>query len=832
MGEVYRARDATLRREVAIKVLAQDWSRDPERLRRFELEAQAAATLNHPGIVSIFHFGQHDGSPYIVTELLKGETLRDRLRREPMRVREVLEVGTSLAQALAAAHGAGVVHRDLKPENIFLTDDGRVKILDFGLARFEPPATPGVETVTTPLNTTPGLVMGTVGYMSPEQVRGQPADARSDIFALGLILYEVLTGQRAFRKPTGAESMTAVLNEEPAPISQLCPGAPPGLQRVINRCLMKKPEQRFQHASDLAFALEALWDSASSPVIAGAPAIRSRWRWVPFAIASVAVLAAAAIWSSVPPAIPVVESVKQLTDDGEEKLESEVRLATDGSRVYFTEGPTGSVRLAQVSVNGGRTGIIDDGHVSSTLWAISPDGSSLLTSLDRSDDVRVRAPMWSVPIPAGEPRRLGELKVNQATYFPDGRLVLVNGPDVLIADGDGSNARRLATLYRAAWFPAVSPDGKTIVVSTEPFAKGVLTEVAADGSAPPRRLGEGMTLATWSADGKYLIYGSPHLEGSDLWALPMQTGWLHRGKKPVRLTNGALLFVAACSSRDGKQIFAVGNKMRSELLRFDAKTGQFLPFLPGLSALSPTFSADGKWMEYTSYPDHTLWRARGDGTDRMQLTLPPLEVAFPNISYDGSKVAFANGTSGEIYVVSVQGGSPEKVVARDCDTGVWSPDGNQLILGCRTTTATAGILRLYNVRTRKLSDVPAGEGMVGGEWVTDHVIVACNQDHRDFRLFDLKTEKWTHLLTGDFVNWAVTRDGRYLVYSTGGADPRLERLRFADRQVEILADLKGVRRVVDPVEGQTQLTLVPDGLPILARDIGSQEIYALTVRWP
>jgi len=220
MGEVYRARDATLKRDVAIKVLPEYWSRDPERLRRFEQEAQATAALNHPNIVSIFHVGQHEGSPYIVTELLQGETLRERLRKGPMRLREVLDYGIELARGLAAAHDAGIVHRDLKPENTWITKDGRIKILDFGLAKFDLAKTASADGATVSgQQSSPGQVLGTVGYMSPEQVRGQIADARSDIFAVGVVLYEMLTGKPAFRKATAADTMSAILNEDPLSVS-------------------------------------------------------------------------------------------------------------------------------------------------------------------------------------------------------------------------------------------------------------------------------------------------------------------------------------------------------------------------------------------------------------------------------------------------------------------------------------------------------------------------------------------------------------------------------------------------------------------------------------
>jgi hypothetical protein len=303
---------------------------------------------------------------------------------------------------------------------------------------------------------------------------------------------------------------------------------------------------------------------------------------------------------------------------------------------------------------------------------------------------------------------------------------------------------------------------------------------------------------------------------------------------PVRLTTGAIFFKGSVTSRDGKQIFTVGTKPRCELVRFDEKTHQFQPFLNGVSAISPTFSADGKWMEYTSYPDHTLWRSRTDGTERKQLTFPPLQVAYPNISHDGSKVAFA-GPNNQIFVVSMQGGTPERIVDNNCTSALWSPDGTQLILTCwreKADGVVAWYLKFYDTRTRQLSELPDDDGMVGGAWVTQHTIVAANQSSAEFRVFDLQTKSWQHLVSGHFVNWAVTRDGKYLVLTTSGAEPMLQRLRFADHHLETLASLKGLRRVVDPVESQTQVSVDTDGSPILARDIGTQEIYALTIKWP
>src|SRR6266404_1465614 len=268
MGEVYRARDAMLGRDLAIKVLPASLSENTDRLNRFEQEAQAAGALNHPNILSIYHIGTHDGAPYIVSELLEGEELRDRLDQGQLPLRKVIDYAQQIVSGLAAAHEKGIVHRDLKPENLFITKDERVKILDFGIAKLTTsPQSTNIdisEDATRKVLTNPGVVIGTVGYMSPEQVRGQPADHRSDIFSFGAILHEMITGRRAFKRETMAETMTAILKEEPEELSASNPNLNPSLERIVNRCLEKKPERRFQSTADLGFALESLQAPTSS----------------------------------------------------------------------------------------------------------------------------------------------------------------------------------------------------------------------------------------------------------------------------------------------------------------------------------------------------------------------------------------------------------------------------------------------------------------------------------------------------------------------------------------------------------------------------------------
>src|SRR5271163_3144131 len=270
MGEVYRARDARLNRDVAIKILPASFSRDPERLQRFAQESRAAAALNHPNILSIFdigtaEIGEAKGAPYVVSELLEGETLRDRLRTGPLNSRKALDFAKQIASGLAAAHEKGIVHRDLKPENLFITNDGRAKILDFGLAKLtRPEADASGDAPTQQIATDAGTVMGTVGYMAPEQVRGKAADARADIFAFGAILYEMLSGKRAFHGDSAVDTMSAILKEDPPDLSETNRNVSPALERVVRHCLEKNPAERFQSARDAAFNLEALTDVSTS----------------------------------------------------------------------------------------------------------------------------------------------------------------------------------------------------------------------------------------------------------------------------------------------------------------------------------------------------------------------------------------------------------------------------------------------------------------------------------------------------------------------------------------------------------------------------------------
>jgi len=846
MGEVYRARDTKLKRDVAIKVLPAYWSRDPERLQRFELEARAAAALNHPNITSIFHVGQHDGSPYIVTELLQGETLREHLRKGALRLREALDFGVEIARGLGAAHDAGVIHRDLKPENIFVTKDGRIKILDFGLAKLQIPKSAKPEDPTVSLRqTNPGRVLGTVGYMSPEQVRGQSTDARSDIFAAGAALYEMLAGKPAFRKATSAETMTAILNEDPAPVSQFVRSLPPALQRIVNRCLAKSPEQRFQHASDVAFALEALSDSGILEAT-GIQLVPQR-RLPQNLILSSAVVALAAvafgIWRSAE-ALPKVEAVTQLTDDGETKAVSFPiglgSMASDGSRLYFNEKQSGgNWKIAQVSIKGSQSVILNTSVPEPIIADIDPDSSSLLTLSG-----------WLLPLPAGIARRLGDLpnvELYSAEYFPDGQHVAYSSGHVIyIADKNGSDSRRLLEVPGDVTWLSVSPDGGRIRFtltasnSGSDTLSGTLWEVKSDGTGQHALLGDwkGAQMACcgkWTNDGRYFVFLGRSTGKSDLWVLPERSRILGGASaKPVQLTNGPLSYYQPLPNINNGTIYAAGVKLRGELVRYDASRGEFVPFLGGISATDAMLSRDGRWIAYVSFPDALLWRSRSDGSDRMQLSSRP--VHYPHISPDGSKIAFgATAPQRAVYIVSTLDGTLKKIV-ENARLPSWSPDGDHLVFVADVSDAHVENIRppeelhTIDLRTGEIHKIQDSRNKYGPFWPNPNTLVA--RAESGLLAFDFNTEKWSPLAMGQMKGWFQSPDGKYIYFEkSDAAGPKAFRVRLADRQIEPIVDLTSIRRA-EQLGWGTWIGVASDGALLTTRDVGSQEIYALTVKWP
>ena len=843
MGEVYRARDPQLKRDVAIKVITGYTSHDVDRLRRFEQEARAAAALNHPNILSIYQMGTHEGKPYLVTELLEGSTLREELLHGPLPSRKAVDYAIQTMHGLAAAHEQGIVHRDLKPENLFVTKDGRIKILDFGLAKLvQPSSDPGSVAQTMSEGTKPGIVLGTVGYMSPEQVRSNTTDHRTDLFAFGAIFYEMLSGQRAFRKPTSAETMSAILNEEPPPVTQIVPAVPPALQKIVNRCMEKSAERRFHSASDLAFALEALSDSGSSTTSAVASATSpSKWRWIAAAALIVVVVVVLVNWFARPPAAPMIESVNQLTDDGESK---EGGLATDGARIYLNEGPVASLRIVQVSVSEGGTAPLPTQLTSPLITAITRDGSALLALAGGGYNAAQQ--LWMLSLPGGATRRLGEMDVTDASIFPDGRIVYTIGSTVNVAERDGSNPRKLAEIpFLGAGWPYVSPDGGRIVFSSiTGFQQyGPIYEIDADGShlhevmkGGQNGLPSNICCARWTPDGRYFLFRASSRGRWDIWAVADHNSFLRGSPQPVRLTNGPISYSAGTISRDGKQIFVIGEKRRGELVRYDPKLHDFAPYLGGISALGITFSRDGKWAAYVSYPDHALWRSRTDGSERLQLTFSPQVAIEPRISPDGTRVAYQDPDN-VAYVISMNGGTPRKL-SDNAQAPDWSPDGNLLavsstVSGKRLGEKGSTEARIIDLRSGNVATVPDSQGKGGPWFVTQDMLLAASEDSSKFFLFDFKSGTWSDLAEdpSTFPAWTMSPDGRYLYCTTAGNEPKALRIRIADHSVENIVSLKNFRYTSDPDEG-IDIGITPDGSALLTRDVGTQEVYSLTVKWP
>src|SRR6266536_1931073 len=437
MGEVYLARDPKINRDVAIKVLPTAFSSDSERLRRFEQEAQAAGGLNHPNILSIYDVDTHDGSPYVVSELLEGETLREQLNGTALPVRKAIDYALQIASGLAAAHAKGIVHRDLKPENLFVTKEGRVKILDFGLAKLiEPRDGSEVRTdlPTRQRNTEPGTVVGTVGYMSPEQVRGQRVDHRSDIFSLGVIVYEMLSGKRAFRGDSTIETLNAILKEDPPELSESNSQINPALERVVMHCLEKSPEQRFQSARDVTFALEALSGLTSSrtltaalPITAGRRKNRERLAWVVAGVCLLGLLAALPFVIAYLGRAPIDERVINLSVLPPEKATM-----------------TGAVPTLALSPDGRRLAFVAFFEGRDLLWVRSLDSLSAQALPGTEGASGASLPFWSpdsrfigffaggklkkIDASGGPPQTLCDAAASGGTWNRDGVILFATAP--------------------------------------------------------------------------------------------------------------------------------------------------------------------------------------------------------------------------------------------------------------------------------------------------------------------------------------------------------------------------------------------------------------------
>jgi len=858
MGVVYKAEDTKLGRMVALKVLPPERVADPNRKRRFVQEARAASALNHPNIITIYDIDEAEGVHYIAMEHVEGKTLDRLIARHGLRVNEALKYAVQMATALAKAHSAGIVHRDLKPTNVMVTDDGLVKVLDFGLAKLTEAAPAGdAETaVTLEPTTEEGTIVGTVGYMSPEQAEGKPVDARSDIFSFGSVLYEMLTGQRAFQGDSKASTIAAILREEPKPLSQVVEGLPREVERIVRRCLRKDPAHRFQHMDDLKVALEELKEESDSGELADTAAAagaglarpregglprRSRgalpYKWA--ALAAIVVIVAAAVlayWLTRPLPSPKVLGSTQLTHDGQLKY----TLVTDGARLYFSEYVADHWVLAQTSVGGGEPVPISTPFQNTLVLDISPDRTNLLLGSFVASEPE--SPLWTFPTLGGSPRRLGDILCHDAAWGPDGKTILyANGQDLYLAGSDGSQPHKLASLPGVASWTRWSADGKKIRFTlTDPKTNSnSLWEVSADGSHLRPLLSGWNTspdecCGNWTPDGRYYLFGSTRGGTSNIWAARETSGLFRKASfAPVQLTTGTMYLSAPLPALDGKKVFVIGTQQRGELVQYDAKAGQWVPYLSGISAQCVSFSRDGKSLAYVTYPEGTLWRSEPDGSERIQLTFPPLQAYLPYWSPDGKQIAFmglAPDRHWHIFLVSAEGGSPQQLTSGDRDQGdpSWSPDGNSLAYAESPDALRQGaVIRILDLKTQQVSKVSGSEGIWAPRWSPNGRYIAAVQGYNEkLMLFDFTTQKWELLATLNmgFMMWSS--DSETLYFDTMyEKDPAFFRLRMSNRKLERLVSLKNIRRVIWPLGPWSGLA--PDNSPLVLRDTGSQDIYAL-----
>jgi serine/threonine protein kinase len=708
MGEVYRARDESLNRDVAIKVLPASFAQDADRLRRFEQEAHAISALNHSNILTVYDVGTNDGTPFFVSELLDGAELRDSLDDAPIPLRKAIDYAQQIVSGLSAAHEKGIVHRDLKPENLFITKADRVKILDFGLAKLAGPAegSTGPEDATRKVLTNPGVIMGTVGYMSPEQVRGEKVDHRSDIFSFGAILHEMITGRRAFRRETMAETMTAILKEEPAELSASSPNISPTLERIVRRCLEKKPERRFQTASDLGFALESLFaptsssgSSASVLTTAASVAVeeerKSDWRerlpWIVAGVVTVLAVVAFGLMylgrSSIPErAIWLSFTPPQNLGFNDKKNDFAV-ISPDGQKMAFTAyAPDGKSMLYVSDLNSrDAKPLPGTDHAIEPFW--SPDSRSIafgaLGKLKRTD------------ISGGNSQTLCDAaRMTGGAWSKRG--VIVFGPDygsalfqvpatggepkpVTVQAADGSDG-----MHR---FPNFLPDGTHFL-----FVRNGGTWAGSLDSRDVKQILPEQTSAIYSSG--MLVYvrnqvlvaqafdaGNLQLSGD---AIPIVTGVVINAIGLVRFSasdNGILVWQSKWDrkyqlvwfDREGKQSGAIGD--------------------PALIALGqePRISPDGKRV--VTKRDGGIWVSDINGQNGILLGAGQLAAWSP----DGSRIAFSGnqGRGAGIYERAANGvGEPKLILGGTVFPKGWSPDGRFLIFMRRGVKTRGDILVL------------------------------------------------------------------------------------------------------------------------------------------
>ena len=771
MGTVYRAVDTKLDRDVAIKVLPEEFVSSPDRLARFEREAKAVAALSHPNILAIHDLGACDGTTYAVMELLEGATLGERLEEGALPTRKAVEAARQAAQGLAAAHEQGIVHRDLKPDNLFLTRDGRLKILDFGLARIDEVSADGVtEAPTRTQHTDPGTVLGTVGYMSPEQVRGEAADHRTDIFSLGVVLYEALSGRRAFQAASRVETMTAILREEPAPFdASTARSIPPSLQRILYRCLEKAPEERFQSARDLAFALDSLGESSTEVSSVGGPVSERaapvrRASWVlPSAMLVLGLLLGAITRPLLVPGRPnEPPRVRSLTFSG---LDNSVSASPDGRMLAFASSRDGRSRIWLKQVAGGGEEPLTEGE--DYLPRFSPDGESLLFVRREGQ----RSMLYRTGLIGGQTRKIAD-DARFADWSPDGRQIVLARRErnenvsavisiVDVASGETREVARLRDVgaYGVRW----SPDGSRIAV----------VESSVTGNAPAKIALIDIT------DGEIERIDPP---GNPSHLSPI--AWLGEGDAFV---------YALSTSRVGDQSGGLSQVLRYELDSERHETVLWTQDLfPVLGSGFDNTIFDVLGPETLVYHEVSVRQnleqfqlvSRGPSSIRRPLTQGNADDRQPVYSPDGGQILFTSNRSGnlDLWTMDLATGATSQITddeANDWDPA-FTPDGESIVW----SSDRGGNLEIWTARidgsqARQLSDDghdAENPTVTPDSWV---VFWSSNPEKAGIWKVRLDGSEATRIVEGAFIAPDVSPDGRYAVFL------QLDAFRSLIRVVEI-----------------------------------------------
>jgi Tol biopolymer transport system component/DNA-binding winged helix-turn-helix (wHTH) protein len=588
----------------------------------------------------------------------------------------------------------------------------------------------------------------------------------------------------------------------------------------------------------------------ASPAARGKSTRHGVPRWVKIVGVVAALLAVGSVvtWRLSPLPAPRVVNYTQLTKDYAAKLNVlsigsiPPPIVTDGSRLYFTETQRGGGNnIAQVSVTGGETAAIPAPFVNVGVLGISPSGSDLLVYTWLANEVRV--PLWVLPVLGGSPRRVGDV-TQDAGWSADGQFILTRDHDLLVAQSDGTGVRKLVSVAGLPVWPRWSPDGKVLRFTEHDPRRdsSSLWEVSADGThlhpvVPNWTNHAAECCGNWTPDGEYFVFQSTRNGRSDLWAIrERQSLWRKANREPVQLTAGPMSLSLPLPSKDGKKLFALGTKLRAELVRYDAKSRQFVPYMDGISAMGLAFSRDGNWVAYVAFPEGTLWRGKLDGSERLQLTFAPMEVLAPRWSPEGKRIVFMGRQPGQgwkLYLVaSKAGNSPQELLPGSDGQAApdWSPDGNSLVFGGFpeeiSGDASATSVHLLDLKTHRTSMLPGSEGLYCPRWSPDgRYVSATSADGQKLMLFDVTNRKWSEPEDLPEGCPAWSHDGKYLYFQSWDVkEPAFFRMRISDRKRERLAEINLRRNEADWFWWNG---LAPDDSPLVLHDESSEEIYAL-----